>query len=677
MNEFSLIRDIALIWAVALITGHICIRLKQPVIAGYMLSGLLVGPHVLKLISQPEQITVLADFGVAMLLFALGVDLSLKQVIASARRILSASLAQVILTLIGAWIVASVTGLAANTGEGFLFGSVCAISSSVVISRTLIDRGELDSVHGRILVPLSLVQDLCLVVIIPFLPVLQASTNPDLSGVLLSALKAGLFVLLIVVGATKAVPPLLARSAKSNSKEIFLLTVLVLCLGIALLSQFLGLSIALGAFLAGIMMSESVYAHQALHDVSPLRDVFSTIFFVSVGMLLDPAFIGQHLIQVLTFVVVLIAGKALIGTAAALLATNNLRSAILVGIGVSQIGEFSFVLLTLGYGYGLINQSMYNLFFAGAVVSMMATPALMLVVPRLMLRHFRGAEKPTEETDSPSGHSSLNNHVIICGFGRIGRNLGLVLESFKIPFIVVELNASIIEDLAVRGIPHIYGDAMSQIVLVKARLKQAASLVLTMPDPLSAEAVAAFARDRNPQLKIVARAHRSEDIRVFRLAGVNAVVQPEFEASIEITRLVLHSLNRPSTEIHDAMKQIRTRRYAIFQPDIDNIEPGAHLEFGDDQMGIWFRVASERTLVGKSLRNLDVRSKTGATIMAVKSKGRTTAFPDPAVQLEMDDEVYVVGNFDQLHTFEHYFAFRAQTAKGDIEAQESQGEDHE
>ncbi len=651
MSEFALIRDLGLIWLVALVTGHICIRFKQPVIAGYMLAGVIVGPHGLKLIGESEQIKVLAEFGVAMLLFALGVDLSLKQVASSAKRILSAGIVQIIVTIAAGWTIAWITGLAKNPGEGFLFGSICAISSSVVISRTLMDRGELDSIHGRILVPLSLVQDLSLVVIIPFLPLLQGSSGTDLTGLLESGLKAGIFIIVVVVGATRVIPVVLARSAKANSKEIFLLTIIVLCLGIALLSQFLGLSIALGAFLAGIMMSESTYAHQALHDVSPLRDIFSIIFFVSVGMLLDPVFIGEHWREVAVFVVALISGKALIGSAAALLATTNIRSAILVGTGLSQIGEFSFVLLTIGHGLKLINDAIYNLFFAGAIVSMIASPALMSVVPRLMRRHFQ-KEQPLPTN---SRHSHLQGHVVVCGFGRIGRNLGHVLEAFQVPFVVIELNAGIIEDLAMRGIPHIYGDAMNQLVLVKAQLKHASVLVLTMPDPLSAEAVAAFARERNPQIKIVARAHRSDDIRLFRAAGVNAVVQPEFEASIEITRLVLHGLERPASEVNRAINVIKTRRYAIFQPDIQGAEPTTHIEFSDDQLGLWFTVASEE-LEGRSIADLNVRGETGATITAVKRNTKTIAFPEPAFQLSLQDQVYAVGNSEQLHEFEQKFA---------------------
>lgn len=650
MTEFAMIMDLALIWLVALVTGHVCIRFKLPVIAGYMLAGVIVGPHVLKWIHQTEQIKVLAEFGVAMLLFALGVDLSLKQVLSSARKILSAGAMQILLTLIAGWVIASLTGLASSPAEGFLFGSICAISSSVVISRTLIDRGELESVHGRILIPLALVQDLSLVIIIPFLPVLQRTSGADYTGIILSGLKAIFFVLIVVLGATRIIPPLLARSATTNAKEIFLLTILVLCLSIALLSQFLGLSIALGAFLAGLMMSESTYAHQALHDVSPLRDIFSIIFFVSVGMLLDPVFISQNWLQVTAFVTFLILGKALIGTFAALLATTSIRSAILVGTGLSQIGEFSFVLLTMGHEYKLISDPIYNLFFAGAIVSMIASPALMSIVPKLMRHHFQ--KEANQSYDFK--HKGLSDHVVICGFGRTGRNLGLVLEAFQISFVVIELNGSIIEDLAVQGIPHIYGDAMNQSTLAKAQIADAAVLVLTMSDPLTTEAVADFTRSRSPQLSIIARAERTEDIPLFRSAGANAIVQPEFEASIEITRLVLHSLKRPFNEVHRALNVIRSRRYAIFQPDIEALDAGAGIEFGDNQIGLWFAITSQE-LEGKSIAELNVRAETGATITAVKRDESTIAFPEPAFHLTQHDWVYAVGDTTQLEQLEQKF----------------------
>ena len=594
MEEFTLIADLAIIWSAALIAGYICIKAKQPAMTGYMLVGIAIGPHGLKLISQMDQIKVISEFGVAMLLFALGVDLSLRQIVSSAKKILLAGSTQMLLTIAASWWLASTIGLAPNIAAGFLFGCVCAISSSVIISKVLSERGETDSIHGQILIPLALVQDLSLVLIIPFLPVLQETANANYTDFLISAGKAALFLLAIIAGATKVVPHIISFSAKSNNRELFLLTLMVLCLSVALVSQQIGLSIALGAFLAGIMISESPYIHQALTDLMPLRDLFATVFFVSIGMLLDPRFIFSHTLEVLTFVLLLIIGKILIGTLSAFFATRNLRSAILVGVGLAQIGEFSFVLLSLGYDSKLISAAMYNLFFAGAVVTLIASPALMTLMPKLLkklsaLSHQRrtagvsstgtntggsnGSENDvgnqSESDEDEENVDALNDHVIVCGFGRIGKNVGHVLEAHHIPFIVIELNAGIMDDLAMRAIKHIYGDAVSPLVLDKAHVEKAACLVVTTPDPISTLAIINYAKRCNENIKIVARAHRTEDINAFRAAGASAVVQPEFEASIELTRLALQSLTRPLPEIQVALDRIKKQRYKLFwaQPE--------------------------------------------------------------------------------------------------------------
>lgn len=605
MENFTLIADLAIIWFAALIAGGICIKAKQPVMAGYMVAGIVIGPHGLKLINQIDQIKVISEFGVAMLLFALGVDLSLRQIVSSAKKILLAGSSQMLLTIAAAWWLASTVGLAPNIAAGFLFGCVCAISSSVIISKVLSERGETDSIHGQILTPLALVQDLSLVLIIPFLPVLQESANANIMDFAISAGKAVLFLLAIIMGATRVVPHIISYSAKSNNRELFLLTLIVLCLSVALLSQQIGLSIALGAFLAGIMLSESPYIHQALTDLIPLRDLFATVFFVSIGMLLDPRFIITHIPEVLTFVILLIIGKTLIGTLSAYFATSNLRSAILVGVGLAQIGEFSFVLLSLGFDLKLISAAMYNLFFAGAVVTLISSPALMTLMPKVMKRLTALAHKQRKlqsklatnlvknlDEDSDDGLeknsgersdkeldentdddtvNGLNDHVIVCGFGRIGRNVGQVLEANHIPFIVIELNAGIMDDLAMRAIKHIYGDAVSHIVLDKAQVQKAACLVVTTPDPITTLSIINYAKHCNENIKIIARAHRSEDITAFRAAGANAVVQPEFEASIEITRLALQSLTRPLPEIQVALESIKKQRYKLFRAPSEEV----------------------------------------------------------------------------------------------------------
>jgi CPA2 family monovalent cation:H+ antiporter-2 len=668
MNEqIAPIRDLALVWASALFTGQLCTRLKQPVIAGYMLGGIAIGPHGLKWISQPDQIEMLAQFGVAMLLFTLGLDLSLKRIFASAKRVFAAGATQIGLTIALAGWFAHAFNLTNNPSSAFLFGCVCALSSSVVITKILIDRAESDALHGEILISLSLVQDLSLVLLIPRLPLLaqlNASAGAGTGSINFTELaisvgKALLFLGVVIFGSTKIVPRFLTHFTQFNSRELFPLTILVLCLAVALLSQILGLSLALGAFLAGIMISQSRFSHQAMHDLLPIRNIFSTIFFVSVGMLLDGHFIADNWFPVFALVIFLILGKAAIGTASAFFVTNNVRTAVLVGVGLAQIGEFSFILLTLGQNSGLISDSIYNLSLTAAVVTMIATPALMNVVPGLFLKQAQAlkpaAGSAAEQLEEDKYSSRLANHVVLCGYGRIGKNLGTVLEAHGIPFLVVELNAALIEQLAVRGIPHIYGDGFSRLVLEKTNLRKASCLVLTVPDPISSTGIATIARETNPDIKIIARVHRATDISVLRAAGVNAVVQPEFEASIEITRLTLNSMQRPVAEISRALESIKSRRYSLFNTDPKDIELAeVHTHYEDDQEGIWFKVQSD-LVSGKNLRELDVRRQTGATVAALKKQSKTIAYPDPEIPIDADDEIYIVGNAEQIGRFEEVF----------------------
>ncbi len=666
MHNLSLLQDLFVIWISALIAGQLFLRLRLPPIAGYMMAGIAVGPNGLKLITDQEQIHVLAEFGVAMLLFALGVDLSLKQLKASAGKLILAGTSQLILTVLATALTAMALHLADSPGQAFLFGCVCAISSSVVISKILFDRGESDSVHGRILLSMAILQDLSLVLIIPFMPILAAHGNTSWGSILISAMKAIGFTALIFFGAMRALPSILAGVARSNSRELFLLTLLGLCLGIALLSHQVGLSIALGAFLAGIMISESLYAHQALHDVQPLKDLFSVVFFVSVGMLLDPAFIFSHCLEVVLFVILLISGKTVLAAISALFATANVRSALMVGAGMAQIGEFSFILLSMGRDLKMINDYMYNLFFAGAVVSLIASPALFAASPKLShwLRFLGAFFKKNQNSEEEEGHDAsrlagrLKDHVIICGFGRVGRNLGTVLSSYGIPYLVIELNAGIIDDLAGRGIPHLYGDATSNMIMIKANLKEAACLVLTMPDPSAITAITRFVRSRKETISIIARAHRQADIAAFTACGVSAIVQPEFEASIEITRLALFSRRRAPEEIEAALEKVRAMRYPHPSPDFEAMDRAPlYMMLEEEQMGRWFLNVDDN-MTGKSPKDLNVRGLTGVTITAIKRQEKTHTYPSPDFPFSPGDQIYAVGKKEELVRFQERFKMR-------------------
>lgn len=659
MSELSLIADLAIIWLVAAVAGYVCSLLKLPLIAGYIIVGIIIGPHSLKWISKPEEVHVLAEMGVALLLFALGVEVSLRQILKCSPKLVATAVLQILLTVVAAWTIAKMFGFATSPTAGVLFGWICALSSTVVVTRTLMDRGEVDAIHGRMLLPVLIVQDLSLVPVIALLPALQGTANGDISTVVLFAFgKATLLIGGVLVGAYTIVPALLKPIAKSGHRELFLLTILSLCLGVAVLSDHFGLSLALGAFLAGIMVSESPYGSQALADVMPLRDLFAVVFFVSIGMLLNPAFLAGHLFEVLGFVVLLMVVKIVIATGAAFLSTSNWWSAVLFGVGLGQIGEFSFVLAMLGYEAKLLEDSLYNLFFAGAVVTLIVSPLLMNLVPELLGRYAakQGKKGLDSAFDGVDGHGiTLSGHVVICGFGRTGRNLGSVLNGVNIPFAVVELNATILEELEEQNIPHVYGDSVSHLVLQRAGLSRAKVLIVTVPDPLAALTIVNQARQINPDLKIIARAHRSEDINVLRASGANAVVQPEFEAAIEISRLTLMSLNMGDPMIQRALNDIRTQRYRLFQPDVAEPSLARLIGFTHDEfIGTWFSV-TKLPIIGQTLQELDIRRLTGVTIVGVRRGNNLVVHPDPTFKLAQEDELYVVGTQEQLVDFEETY----------------------
>ena len=309
MEDLALVRDLGIVWLAALVAGLACVKLKQPTILGYILAGLVIGPHGLKLIEQEEQVKTLAEMGVALLLFALGVEVTLKEIFRSAKFVVLAGVTQLLVTAALAGAVAFNAHYVSNFAGAVLFGWLCALSSTVVVTKTLMDRGETDSVHGHLIIAILILQDISLVPIISLLPIFTGGEGNGTVLFLTAMAKAIALVLMVILGATKVVPPILKWVARGNSREVFVLTVMVLCLGIAFISKEMGLSLALGAFLAGIMISESPYGHQALSDLFPVKELFATVFFVSVGLLLDPHFILNHAGEVILFVILLIAGK--------------------------------------------------------------------------------------------------------------------------------------------------------------------------------------------------------------------------------------------------------------------------------------------------------------------------------------------------------------------------------
>ncbi len=646
MSELQLILDLSLVWLAAAILGFAAVALKQPAMAGYMLAGLVIGPHGVRLITNSEHISVLAELGVALLLFALGLEVSFKRLLFRTNRVVAAGIFQIIVTTLGFGLAVVHFGLAPDLKSGVVFGFIVALSSTVVATKMLSERGETDSIHGRILIPLLIVQDLSLIPAMSLIPALK-DAGADTGIALLIALgKALILVAAVIIMSTKILPPLLAKVASTNSRELFLLFMMCLCLGVAIASHELGLSIALGAFLAGIMISESPYAHQALSDLIPLRDLFATVFFVSVGMLLDPAYIYLHWNEVIIFVGILILGKTLIATLASLLATNSITSATLAGLCLAQVGEFSFVLATVGNKAGLITGSLYNLFFAAAVISMIASPSIISCLSPI-IRRIRQPETLNAKQSQQSTHLPLTNHTVVCGFGRVGKNVALAIREAGVAVAVVELDGAAIEDLKQRHIPFVYGDAGSRLVLSECNINAATTLVVTLPDPLAAVNIIKMARELNPNLRILVRAHRPADRVAFKQAGAAQIVQPEFEASLELTKQALLGQNAEQGQLAKALSFIRNSRTED-SDDFDYHPPiGEIIGFAnEDFVGAWFKV--KNSLAGKTIKELDLRNQIGVTVLAIRREEQVVSHPPAEFSLQGEDSIFVVGHSEQL-----------------------------
>jgi len=414
----------------------------------------------------------------------------------------------------------------------------------------LVDRGEANSVHGRVMIGILLLQDIAAAFAMFVLPALGAGNGNLLPVLGVAFVKAGVFIALVLVIGIWVIPRLLKRVALRQSRELFVISVAALCLGSAFAAYYSGLSAALGAFAIGLMMSESDFAHQALGDMVPLRDLFAALFFVSIGMLIDLSFLAANIILLLILVAAIVLGKFAICSAITWLFGYRGKTVPLVGAGMMQVGEFSFVLAQLCLGAGVIAEHTYSMILGSAIMTIILTPFVFaltskLCVKRREIMQVAGGGKEQLAIGTPN----LTNHVVICGHGRVGSKVAQILAQLSIPYMVVDLDPKTVSEIREKGITGIYGDAGNQKVLWEAGVENASALVLAIPDPMALRLALDHARRINPKLDIIARAHSDFELEFLQSRGVSEVVRPETEAGIEIVRHILCRLGMPAAEV--------------------------------------------------------------------------------------------------------------------------------
>jgi CPA2 family monovalent cation:H+ antiporter-2 len=645
-HEITILRELIILLAVSLPITFLFHKLRLPALVGFLITGIILGPYGAAVITELTVVERLAEIGVVLLLFTIGLEFSIEDIMRGSRQFIVGGGLQVLLT------IAAVTGIAMLFGfplhHAVFFGFLASLSSTAIVLKMYSDRVELDSPHGRLATGILLFQDIAVVPMMLLLPVLsQASSEEGVSSVhvLMSLAKAVVGLVFVFLAARRIVPFLLHQVVRLRNREILFLLVVLLCLGTAWITYTLGLSLALGAFLAGLIISESEYSHDIVTNIIPFRDYFSSIFFISIGMLLQTGYLAAHWKLVMVMTLVLIMTKSALVSLTALAIRYPLRSSLLAGFGLSQIGEFSFLLAQQGSASGLISGDIYQLFVNTSIVSMLATPLIVQAAPAMAGKVPDGMV-PEREKGEQCG---LTGHTIIAGYGLNGRNLAKTLKATHIPYVVLEVNADTIRKARAEGEPMIYGDITREEVFARAGVDCAKIVVFAISDFAATRLAVRVVRRMNPSAFILVRTRYAAEVDELLALGANQVIPEEFETSIEIFSRVLHEYHVPGNIIANQIQMVRFGGYKMLRGislEQENLSRLASLFAGATVDNI--QIQPESPASGKSLRELDIRRNTGATVIAIARNGEAVPNPGPDFKLEPDDIIVLLGAHREL-----------------------------
>ena len=636
---------------VVLLASH---ALRLSPIAGFLLTGMLIGPSGLGLIRQNE-VELFAEIGVVVLLFTVGLEFSLADLRARWRPFLIGGGLQVTATIAATVAVAMAFGQ--SWRAAVFLGFLAALSSTAIVLKAYADRRELQSPQGGLVTGILLFQDICLAPMIVLIPVL-AGTNSASAGMVLGRLAIGvLLVSATFILARLVVPRVLEWIVRTRVREIFMLGALGTCLGMGLLTERLGFSMALGAFLAGLALSESEYRHQVAAEVLPFRDLLNSLFFISLGMLLQFEILRDHAVAVVTVALALIAGKTAITALVVGYLGYPSRIALVSGWSLAQVGEFSFVLAAAGLAGGVLNPTLHQVFLAASVGTMLLAPVWIALAPRWVghgprVRVPRALARlrrdPHPEPGTPG--APRTGHVVLVGYGLNGRNVARVLRETAIPFVVLEMNTQLVHQAQAEGIPVLYGDATRPEILEACGIERAGMLVLAISDLAATRQAVRVGRRLNPGLYILARTRAVEEIPELQRLGADEVIPEEFETSIEIFCRVLERHHIPRNLIDAQVRMIRDESYGMLRDPSRPATPAL-----DRLAAILEGTLTETYLVqtgsradGATLRALDVRRRTGASVIAIVRAGAATTNPTADSELRANDTLVVVGGHAAL-----------------------------
>ncbi len=600
-------------------------KLRLPTIVGFLLSGVIIGPYGFQLIQSIGQVETLAEIGVVLLLFTIGLEFSLETILSVQRRVVWAGLLQVVLTTLVVLAVARFLG--ASLEVGIFYGFLLSLSSTAIVLRIYHDRGEINSLQGRLASGILLFQDLCVVPMMLLLPVLAGSGGDSIVLIGWVLAKSLITLVVIVWTARKLLPRLLHQVALLRNREIFVLFIVLICFGTAWLTSESGLSLALGALVAGLVISESELSHQIVADILPLRDCFSGIFFISVGMLLNLNLLSQDFRIALLDLMLMIGIKSLVLFVVFWWLYRSVRLGVVLGLSLAQIGEFSFILAKAGINYKLLGPSDEQIFLAASILSMMATPFLIQWAHGLAFGVdglFKNIEFKRSTSRETSETSAAVGHVIVVGYGLNGQNLARVLKEVSIPYRVLEMDPDLMHSAKTGGEPISFGDGTRPEILRQAGIERARVLVVAISDPAATARLVSQARRLRADLYIIVRTRYVAEIDHLYRLGANQVIPEEFETSVEIFARVLQEYHVPRNVISLQVDLIRREHYGTLRGlRLQGKQLDALSQFLIGTTSDIFSVVENSPAVGKSLEEMDLPSRSGVSVIAVVREGKS------------------------------------------------------
>ncbi|MDP2234883.1 MAG: cation:proton antiporter [Bacteroidales bacterium] len=653
--ELPILKEVVIILGLSVLIILAFQRLKLPSILGFLITGIIAGPNALKLVKASHEVEMLSEIGIIFLLFIIGIEFSLKGLDKVKKTVFLGGLMQVGGTILLTFITTNFLGL--STPQAIFMGFLIALSSTAIVLKMLHEKGQMASPHGRIALAILIFQDLIVVPMILVTPMLAGNGgNLWLTGLILLA-KFALVVILLIVLARYAVPVLLDKVVKTRSRELFILTIVVLCFATAWLTSSFGLSLALGAFFAGLIISESEYSHQATASILPFREIFISFFFVSVGMLLDISYFFQHFLVLIAITIGVILLKIFVVLLTVLVLRFPLRTALISAFTLFQVGEFSFLLSTIGMRHALLTNEVYQSFLVISILTMGLTPFLIGYSDKMSdwLIRFGINRKVRKRLINYQNRKKINtgkiatdmhDHLIIIGLGKNGHNVARTAAKAKIPFVIIELDPDIFNDGKNKGLPIVYGDAADELILNHVHAAEARVVVIAISDPEATKSIIVILRQITETAHVIVRTRHVNEIDATLKLGADEVIPEEFETSIQIFTRVLSRYLIPFDKIQSFVTHLRAHNYEILSQSGNDDQFPAHLQLHIPDMVIATLPVQrgENKIVGKTIAESGLRKNFGVNVLAIRRNNRYYTEIKPDMTIETDDMLYLFGD---------------------------------